>query len=314
MSTVVSLLLTIAGAQPAARFAYSEVHLGVEVKITGYAEDDSTARSAARAAFAEVARLDSMLSDYRASSDLGAIAKGAPGWVVVGRETIELVKVALRIAALSRGAFDPTVGPLVALWRESRATGRLPSAEAIRKAKALTRWRAIDVDEERGAIRLRRPGMRLDLGGVAKGYIVQSGLGVLADHGVGSAMIEAGGDLVVSAAPPGTPGWRIDLATDDESLQRRASALSHAAVATSGTDEQFVEIAGRRYAHLIDPRTGLGLTDQVAATVIGADAALADAVATAASVLGARRGLEFIRRFPTLTGDIDARSDRRRGS
>ncbi|MBM4187494.1 MAG: FAD:protein FMN transferase [Gemmatimonadetes bacterium] len=312
MPTVVSLLLSIAGvAQAPARFVYSEVHLGVEVRITGYAKDDSTARSAARAAFAEVARLDSMMSDYRPSSDLGEIAKGAPGWVVVGKETIEVVKVALRIAARSRGGFDPTIGPLVALWRESRTTGRLPSSEAIRQAKALTGWRAIDVDEERGVIRLRRPGMRLDLGGVAKGYIIQSALGILADLGVASAMIEAGGDLVVSAAPPGTTGWRIDLATSDERLRRRAGALAHAAVATSGTGNQFVEIGGRRYAHLIDPLTGLGLTDQVTTTVIGADAALADAVATAASVLGTRRGLDLIRRFPAVTGSIEPRSEGR---
>lgn len=292
-------------AQGPARFVYSEIHMGVEVRITGYAEDDSTARAAARAAFADVAQLDSMMSDYRASSDVAAIARAAPGWVVVAPETMEVVKVALRVAARSLGAFDPTIGPLVALWRESRTTGRLPSPAAIGKAKALTGWRAVEVDEVRRAIRLRRSGMRLDLGGVAKGYIIQSALGVLASRGVASAMIEAGGDLVVSRAPPGTTGWRIGLATDDEGLRRQASALTDAAVATSGTGEQFVEIGGRRYAHLINPRTGLGLTDRVITTVIGADAALADAVATAASVLGGRRGLAFIRRLPGVTGSLD---------
>lgn len=293
-------------AQGPARFVYSEIHLGVEVRVTGYAPDDSTARSAARAAFAEVARLDSMMSDYRASSDVAAIARAAPGWAVVGPETMAVITVALRVAARSRGAFDPTIGPLVALWRESRTTGRLPSSEAIRAAKALTGWRAVEVDPERRAIRLRHSGMRLDLGGVAKGYIIQSALGVLASHGVASAMIEAGGDLAVSAAPPGATGWRIDLATSDENLRRQAGALTNAAVATSGTGEQFVEIAGRRYAHLINPRTGLGLTDRVTTTVIGADAALVDAVATAASVLGSRRGPDLIRRLPSVAGSVDS--------
>ncbi len=293
-------------AQGPARFVYSEIHLGVEVRVTGYAPDDSTARSAARAAFAEIARLDSMMSDYRRSSDVAAIARAAPGWVVVGPETMAVVMVALRVAARSRGAFDPTIGPLVALWRESRTTGRLPSSDAIRFAKALTGWRAVEVDEERRAIRLRHPGMRLDLGGVAKGYIIQSALRVLARCGVPSAMIEAGGDLAVSAEPPGTTGWRIDLATDDESLRRQAGALTNAAIATSGTGEQFVEIDGRRYAHLINPRTGLGLTDRVTTTVIGPDAALADAVATAASVLGRERGRDFMRRLPSVAGSVDS--------
>ena len=139
MSTGALLLLVSALAlQPPGRFGYSEIHLGVAVRITGYAPDDSTARCAARAAFAEVARLDSLLSDYRASSDVRAIASAAPGWVVVGSETMEVIGVALRIAARSDGAFDPTIGPLVNLWRESRTTGRLPSSAAIRAAKALT--------------------------------------------------------------------------------------------------------------------------------------------------------------------------------
>ena len=140
--------------------------------------------------------------------------------------------------------------------------------------------------------------MRLDLGGIAKGYVLQEALRVLDARGVPRALVEAGGDIVAGDAPPGRTGWRIDTPGADEAVTTRAAALTRAALATSGAAMQFVEIDGTRYSHIIDPRTGLGLTHHLTAHVIAGDGATADALATALSVVGAAQGPSILRRFP----------------
>jgi len=145
---------------------------------------------------------------------------------------------------------------------------------------------------------LTKPGMRLDPGGIGMGYAADRVLEVLRDHGIAAAMVDASGDVVMSGAPPGTDGWRIRVdglsGTDDGGTL----VLSDAAVTTSGDARQFVEIDGRRYSHIVDPRTGVGVEGPAAVTVIAADGTTADAVATAASVLGPEAGPAAIARFP----------------
>ena len=131
--------------------------------------------------------------------------------------------------------------------------------------------------------------MRLDLGGIAKGYILQQALGAMVPLGVTQALVEAGGDIVVGDAPPGRDGWRIDVAGSDAVFAARAARLTNAALATSGPTAQFVEIDGVRYSHVVDPRTGMGLTNGVTARVIARDGATADALATALTVAGPSR-------------------------
>jgi hypothetical protein len=149
---------------------------------------------------------------------------------------------------------------------------------------SLRSWEAL-LDAARTG-RLGKAGMKLDLGGIAKGYILQQALGALRMAGLGRALVEAGGDVVVGSGPPGLAGWRIAAPGAGEAFRQRASQLTNAALATSGAAEQFVEIDGVRYSHVVDPRTGLGLTSQVTARVIARDAATADALATALTVLG----------------------------
>jgi thiamine biosynthesis lipoprotein len=131
--------------------------------------------------------------------------------------------------------------------------------------------------------------MRLDLGGIAKGYALDQLLRVLEDHGVSSALVDGGGDVAVSAPPPGTRGWRVELfaVTSGDDSGRTALVLAHAAVATSGDLARSVQIGAIRYSHIVDPRTGLGLTTRTGASVVARDGMTADAFATAASVLGA---------------------------
>jgi len=193
---------------------------------------------------------------------------------------------------------NPTVGPLVALWRESRKTGKLPAAAALESARELVGWRHIEIDRSTGAVRLAKDGMRLDLGGIAKGYILQEALRLMRMKGQGRVLIESGGDIVVGSGPPGLPGWRISAPGADDVFRQRASQLTNAALATSGPGEQFVDIDGTRYSHIVDPRTGLGATTHVTARVIARDAATADALATALTIIGPQGAKAILDKFP----------------
>lgn len=282
------------------RLEYTAVHMGTPVRIVVYGPDSSRARDAVQAAFARIADLDNIMSDYRPRSEVRLLTEQAGVWVAVSEDLFAVLARALEVAAVTDGAFDPTVGPLVALWRESRETGRLPDESALLVARSRVGWRLLSVDSSRRAVRLAVDSMKIDLGGIAKGYILQDALEVLRAKGHGIALIEAGGDVVAGDAPPGAAGWSIDVNGAGGELEARASHLTRAAIATSGNSEQFVEVGGVQYSHVVDPRTGLGLTHQVQVSVIANDGATADAVATAAGVLGPSNQGRLIELFPSV--------------
>ncbi|HEX9564903.1 MAG TPA: FAD:protein FMN transferase [Gemmatimonadaceae bacterium] len=282
------------------RHEFTAVHMGVPVRIVMYAPDTASARGAARAAFARIAALENIMSDYRPRSELRLLAEQPREWVPVSPELLAVLNRAVEIARLTGGAFDPTVGPLVALWREARRAGRLPDKAALARARERVGWMLLSVDVERRQVRLAVDSMQLDLGGIAKGFILQEALTALRAHGVSTALVEAGGDVVAGDAPPGQLGWEIEVAGADDEVTARARILSNSTIATSGATEQFVEIDGVRYSHVIDPRTGLGVTGSHVVTVIASDGALADAVATAAGVLGPGSAAMLSGRFPGM--------------
>jgi thiamine biosynthesis lipoprotein len=282
----------------AGSYEFTQIHMGLPVRLLIHAADESRARRAARAAFARIASLDRMMSDYRRDSELRRLEHQGGAPVPVSRELFAVVERAVEIARASDGAFDPTVGPLVALWRDTRLGARLPPRSAVDRARASVGWRHLALDSERYTVRFKVPGMRLDLGGIAKGYILQEALAALRLLGVTRAMVEAGGDIVVGDAPPGRPGWSVQAAGADAAFRERASSLVNAALATSGPTAQFVEIDGVRYSHVLDPRTGLGLTNGIAARVIADDGATADALATALTVVGHEGADALLDRFP----------------
>jgi FAD:protein FMN transferase len=289
-----------AGGQVPRPFESSQVHMGLPVRILLHAPDAGRAQSATAAAFARIAALDRMMSDYRPDSELRRLEAGGTAWTPVSPDLLEVLTTAVTIARATDGAFDPTVGPLVQLWRASRKSGKLPAPDALEAARALVGWRHLEIDRGRGAIRLAKPGMRLDLGGIAKGYILQQALRTLRQAGLGRALIDTGGDIIVGSGPPGLAGWRIDAADADAVFRQRASQLTNAALATSGDESQFVEIDGVRYSHIVDPRTGLGLTHQVTARVIARDGAIADALATALAVMGPEGVAPIKAKFPDV--------------
>jgi thiamine biosynthesis lipoprotein len=299
---MVVLASLLACADPSAaqiRREFTEIHMGMPVRVVLHAPDDPAARAAARAAFSTIAALENVFSDYRAFSELRRLETRAGEWVRVSEPLFDVLLVARDVAAATGGAFDPTIGPLTSVWREARRRGKVPDGAAVAAARREVGWRMLALDTAARTVRLERGGMRLDLGGVAKGYVLQQALRTLERHGVRAALIEAGGDIVVGMPPPGRAGWAI--AGLDEVFTGRAPAFSHTAIATSGATFQYLEVAGVRYSHVIDARSGQPVTTQQRAHVIARDAALADALATALTVLGSAAIPELRARFPGVT-------------
>lgn len=278
------------------RFEFAQPHMGTQFRIVLYAADEAEARRAADAAFARISELDAKLSDYREDSELMRLCRQAGGEPVsVSDDLFAVLSAAQAMARRSRGAFDVTIGPLSRLWRRSRRQKELPSPQRLEQARSLVGYEKLILDAERQTVRLTQPGMLLDLGGIAKGFAADEAQKVLHNHGIRSALVAAGGDLVVSDAPPDAPAWRIGIAPLDDPDRPPAKFLwlKNAAVSTSGDAEQFVEINGVRYSHILDPRTGLGLIGRQSVTVIAPNGTLSDSLATAISVLKPTEGLKL---------------------
>jgi len=208
----------------------------------------------------------------------------------------EVLRHADRLACQTDGAFDVTVGPLVKLWRRARRRKALPEPERLRRARRSVGYRHMVLDTKRRTVQLMRPDMRLDLGGIAKGYAADAALAVLARRGISRALVDASGDVAIGDPPPQRRGWRIEVARLDAKAKQpgRYLMLANCAVATSGDAFQHLAINGRRYSHILDPRTGIGLTTPSSVTIIAPDAVTADSLASAVSVLGPTAGLKLI--------------------
>lgn len=279
--------------------------MGAPWTITAYAGSKTAASAGIDAAFAEVGRLERILSDYDPASELSVLSAAAPTTSRVSDDLWRVLAESVRIRDSSGGAFDPTVGPLTTLWRRARRSGRLPDPAKLAAARAAVGPSTLRLDAVDRTVELRVPGMRLDLGGIGMGYAMDRAMDVLRMRGIRSAMIDASGDIAVSAAPPGRSGWRIAVARVDSNATEHSSArptdsieLVDAAITTSGDAFQAVEIDGVRYSHIVDPRTGMGVAGRSAVTVIARDGTTADAVATAASVLGPEAGVSWVERIP----------------
>ncbi len=279
------------------RFEYRQLLMGVAARIVVCAPNEDIARWAVSRAFQRIAALEDLMSDYRPHSELMRLcAEGHLAPVPISADLFFVLQRAVELSRLSNGAFDITVGPFVALWRRARQTGQLPDPAELERARALVGWDKICLDPTTRTVRLAVPGMRLDLGGIAKGYAADCALKVLARFGLRRALIELGGDIVLGDPPPNRKGWRIAILSE-QGRTEQVLELANCAVSTSGSTEQFVEIGGRRYAHIIDPRTGLGLTKLILVTVIARDGITADSLATALCVLGEKEGRSLAEAF-----------------
>jgi thiamine biosynthesis lipoprotein len=297
------VLLSVAPPEGAAlnRFHFAEPHMGTRFQITLYALGEAAAQAGAKAAFERIAALDAMMSDYRTDSELMRLCRQAghvPG--PVSEDLFLVLSTAQEVSRRSGGAFDVTVGPIVRLWRRARRTQQLPDADQMAAARALVGYQYVHLDPAHRTVRLEKQGMLLDLGGIAKGYSADAALVVLKQHGISSALVAAGGDIAVSGPPPGQTGWKVGIASLDNPEGQPAGFiwLHDAAVSTSGDAEQHVEIGGRRYSHIVDPRSGLGLTGRRSVTVVAPKGIMADSLTKVVSVLGPEPGLKIIASFP----------------
>jgi FAD:protein FMN transferase len=288
------------GAQTSRRFTFSEAHMGTIFRIVLYAPDAATAEKASRTAFDRVTALDNALSDYKPESELMRLCGGAGGPPVkVSEDLFHVLAAAQELAARSDGAFDVTVGPLVRLWRRARRRHELPDPDRLAQALALVGYRNVVLDRKQRTAQLLKPGMMLDLGGIAKGYAADEALNALKRDGITIALVAAAGDIACSRPPPGRESWRIEIAAPAPSNKSayksaRYLLLQNAAVSTSGDAEQHLDVGGQRYSHIINPATGMALTGHRSVTVVAPRGIMADSYAVAVCVLGPKRGLKLI--------------------
>jgi len=290
------------------RFEFTQIEMAVTVKIVLYSPDGDAATIASKDAFSRIHALNGILSDYDPESELRRLCDTAGEGKAI-RVSVELWTVlehAQRVSGQSDGAFDVTVGPVVRLWRRARRQKELPSSQALRKAESLVGYKNVRLDADHRTVELLKKGMQIDLGGIAKGYAMDEALIVLERHGMRRALVEAGGDMRLGDPPPGRAGWRVGIPPLEDPQAEPLSylELSRVAVSTSGDIVQYVEIAGKRYSHIVDPRTGMALVDHCRVMVVGPTGIAADAITKAVGVLGPERGLKLIDETPGMAAMV----------
>ncbi|RIV22345.1 FAD:protein FMN transferase [Fibrisoma montanum] len=291
-----------AGAQPLHRYSFHRGLMGTQFNVTVYAPDSLTASRANGAVSARMDSLNQIMSDYLDGSEINRLSasSGSGQWVRVSPELFDVLQKSVTIARLSNGRFDPTIGPLSLLWRRAVRRKAFPSGKERRRARRSVGYRFIELDSVTRSVRLRRAGMRLDMGGIGQGLAIDEALAVLQGFGIRSALIDLGGDVLAGDAPPDRPdGWRVAVSSgkagDTDTL---TVYLKNAAITTSGDTYRYLEYNGRRYSHVMNPRSGLGLRHFVRATVLAPDGYHADALTKVFSVAGWRKSRRLISRFP----------------
>lgn len=291
-----------AGAQPMERYTFSQPKMGTEFRVVVYGSDPDRVSRAVEAAFVRIDSLNRIMSDYDPDSEISRLAEKAARdparYYPVSEDLWRVLRQAKTLSRRSQGAFDVTVGPLSKLWRRAFRRRTFPSPDAIAEASSLVNGRWLKLRSRDQSVRLKKAGMRLDLGGIAKGYTVDAVYEVLQSEGLPVALVDGGGDIYTGLPPPGEPGWRVVANTlSEDSIRQEIVFLKNAAVATSGDTYRYLEWKGKRYAHLIDPRTGLGMTDRRLVTVRAERCMLADALASTFSVVSLSKIDRLARRF-----------------
>jgi thiamine biosynthesis lipoprotein len=299
------ILLGAAGELPAAdtliRYQRTQIQMGMSFGVVLYAPEEGAANRAFQAAFARIEALNAIFSDYDPESESSRLCDQAPTTrpIAVSAELAEVLAQGQQLSERTEGAFDVTVGPLTKLWRRARRNYQLPDPERLNAARQAVGFRHLVVDRQHRTVELKRPQMRLDFGGIVPGYAADEALRVIAQFGITRALVNASGDVTVGDPPPGETAWKVDLAPlEPKGKPSRSVWVTNASVSTSGDAFQFVEIDGRRYSHILDPKTGYGLTCRSSVTVIAQTGLQADSLATAVSVLGPEKGLQFIEQIP----------------
>lgn len=287
---------------------YTRTLMGTVVEITLVGKDEAKLNVAAEAAFSEIKRLEGLMSHYKEDTDVGRInAVAGKEAVHVSSETFEVIETALEVSRLSNGAFDVTMGILGKVWhftKDDKGEPIRPSQEEVKKLLPLIDYRQITVDKKNNTVRLAKQGMRINLGGIAKGYIVGKAADVLKRHGIKKGIVHAGGDMVVFQEPNDEP-WLIGIQNPREKDKIIGSIKTqNMTIATSGDYERFFIKDGSRYHHIMDPSTGFPANKCRGVTITAKDPTLADALSTAIFVMGPDEGMKLIEKLPDVEGLI----------
>ncbi len=295
MLVLVLFSVTVCDAQ-LQRFIFTQPKMGSPLNIIFFTNDETGAKAAADACFALADSLNDIFSDYLVNSEINRLSATA------GKDTIfkpslplmEILKQSKDAWRTSDHAFDITLGSISMIWRASRKDGKFPSKESI--LTAVKHSGAQHLIIQKNGVSINLEGIKLDLGGIAKGYVAQQLINLLQTKNIKMALVDAGGDIVCSGSPPNANGWKIGIGTDSTQTQKQVSIFNKA-IATSGDLYQFVEHNGKRYSHIIDPATGYGITKQRKVTVIANDGATADWLASACSILSHNKSKRLIKKY-----------------
>ena len=274
--------------------------MGVDFRIDLYAGSEMAADSAFKAAFARIATLEQCMSNYRADSELSRLCTNATKnkSIRVSDELWEVLVYAKRISYLSGGAFDVTIGRVTKLWRRARRQRELPTEQRIAGELEFVGFEKLVLNPSDQSVMIRTPGLLIDLGAIGKGYAADEAMRILEDLGITRAVVNASGDVRFGAPPPDSTGWPTGIgALSAAGPPILLQSQSQGAVATSGDAFQFLEINGKRYSHILDPRSGMPVQVRSSVSVWAATGMAADALASAVSVLGPRRGLRLVRKL-----------------
>ena len=279
--------------------------MGTTVEVVWRTTAGEAQTEAVRSAMDRMEALASRMSLYSPESELAGVnAAAGKAPVEVSDELLDIIQKSLAISRMTGGAFDATVGSVEAVWGDIQqgGGGKLPGEEAVQDALGRVGYEHVKIDGRAKTVFLEKEGMRLDLGGIAKGYIVDQGMVWLNGQGVQAALITAGGDIRVSGSPE-HPAWRIGLQDPlEEGNLLGVFLVREAAVVTSGTYERYFETAEGRFAHILDPTTGRPVEGLLSATVVAEESFLADALATALMVRGRKEGISLLKSFPFAKG------------
>ena len=286
---IVSMLL--AGVLASAPIERTRILMGTTCDIVAHG---AGAQRGVEAAFAEIARLDRVMSSWREDSDLSRWNASAGGDAACPTDLFAVLDSSAAMAALTEGCFDPTVDPLLRAW-DLRGAGRVPTPDERARALALVDWRGLRIDRAAGAASLAAPGMAVDLGGIGKGYALDRAAAILREAGVERALLNFGGEVLAIGA------WPVSIAGPRDRLEPIVEIeVRGAAVSTSAQSERGFIAGGRRYGHVLDPRSGAPVDTRASVTAIAASGTRADAISTALLVMGRERAAEWCRRHPDV--------------
>lgn len=289
----------------------SQLLMGTIVEIVAAGQASGQLDTAIDAAFAEMARLDKLLSSHRQESEISRLSRDSRGFMVTA-ETAEVIALGQDVAQHSGGAFDMTLGALKELWSFDAAQPAVPDKQAVAGALAGIGPDALTLNGRQVVKRV--PHLQVDLGGIAKGYAVDRAIAVLEEHGVTSAAVNAGGDMYLLGQRPERP-WLIGIQHPRQQDAVLATVqVRDRAVVTSGDYERFFELEGHRYHHILDPQTGYPARGCQSVTIMTDSVALGDALATAVFVLGPQAGLQLLAKYPGTEGLIVAADGSRHAS